>query len=322
MSAGLFTYVDSDQSKPACWIYRTPVAVLGSEEERAHREKQTRFRQVQLLELTKTEAHKKLFEGQYDLAIPAALQALRFSMDVYGQNSIELVPSYLLLGEASIGLKQYSQAEDYLSLAKWAVLKAPTCADSVRAQLCRNFGLLYSSEGSFDEALQQLALDGGIGAYRFVLGVDAQIYYSSLAKGPEHISDKRPINTVMLILLFVDFLQKLGRMIVSGGYFQLGNVFEKQNRIDNATALFDRVVAIWKKTLMSGSETLDEAQQAEANQMLTAIYTFRTRHSQSVTLPPEVHYVLAMLHRTCGRPDKAKEFAQKALEGIEWIADE
>jgi hypothetical protein len=59
--------------------------------------------QMQLLDIAKTEAHKKLFEGQYDLAIPAALQALRFSISVYGQHSVEVGPGYLLLGEASIG---------------------------------------------------------------------------------------------------------------------------------------------------------------------------------------------------------------------------
>ncbi|KAJ3120979.1 Zinc finger MYND domain-containing protein 12, partial [Irineochytrium annulatum] len=114
---------------------------------------------VQLLELSKTEAHKKLFEGQHDLAIPAALQALRFSMDVYGQNGIELVPSYLLLGEASIGLKQYKQAEDYLSLAKWAVLKSEKCENVIRSQLHRNLGLLYASQEQYAEALGQLAQD-------------------------------------------------------------------------------------------------------------------------------------------------------------------
>jgi hypothetical protein len=79
------------------------VGLLGSEEERMHRERQTRARRQALLEMARTEAHKKLYEGRFDLAIPAALQTLRFSTEVHGQNSIEVVPSYLLLGEASIG---------------------------------------------------------------------------------------------------------------------------------------------------------------------------------------------------------------------------
>lgn len=80
-------------------------------------------------------------------------------MLVYGPDAVELVPAYLLLGEASIGLKQYAQAEEYLSLAKWSVLKSPGCENSVRAQLHRNFGLLYASQGRFDEAVKQLAHD-------------------------------------------------------------------------------------------------------------------------------------------------------------------
>jgi hypothetical protein len=109
-----------------------------------------------------------LYEEQFDLAIPAALQALRFSMDIHGKDSVELVPSYLLLGEASIGLKQLNQAEDYLSMAKWAVLKSTDCDYAIRAQLCRNFGLLYASQANFEGALEQLSEDVSLNhGYRF-----------------------------------------------------------------------------------------------------------------------------------------------------------
>ncbi|KAI8924410.1 hypothetical protein BC831DRAFT_465792 [Entophlyctis helioformis] len=252
---------------------RTPVAVLGSEEERAYREKQTRARQLQLLQITKTEAHKLLFEGQYDLAIPAALQALRFSMDVAGPSSIDLVPSYLLLGEASIGLKQYKQAEDYLSLAKWAILKADHCENSVRSQLHRNFGLLYASQGDYEKALNQLALD---------------VYYISVAKNPEDIA-------------------------VTGGYFQLGTVFHKQNRIEHASAVFDKVVSIWKTIL----RTPDMHLAAEAIQMHTSIHAFRSNYSSSIIAATEVLYSLAQVYHASGQADKAKEFASRALEGLE-----
>ncbi|KAJ3026103.1 UNVERIFIED_CONTAM: Zinc finger MYND domain-containing protein 12, partial [Siphonaria sp. JEL0065] len=205
-----------------------------------------------------TIAYKKLFEGQYVLAIPAALQALRFSMDVYGQDGIELVPSYLLLGEASIGLKQYPQAEDYLSLAKWAILKAPDCEHWIRSQMHRNFGMLYASQEEYGEALTQLAQD---------------IYYASLEKGPENI-------------------------LVLGGFFQLGNVFHKQGKLEQANV-----------------EVLDEAQQAEGVQMLTTIYSYRTNYMTSPTGPAKVNFVMGKLHHIYGRADKAKEYAAKALEG-------
>lgn len=48
-------------------------------------------------------AQKYLFEGKHEAAVPAALHSLRFRMDVHGLSSVELVPAYLLLAEASLG---------------------------------------------------------------------------------------------------------------------------------------------------------------------------------------------------------------------------
>ena len=56
-----------------------------------------------MIELCRTTGQKLLFEGKYESAIPAALASLKFVIQVYGLSSIELVPSYLILGEASIG---------------------------------------------------------------------------------------------------------------------------------------------------------------------------------------------------------------------------
>jgi tetratricopeptide (TPR) repeat protein len=155
---------------------------------------------------------------KYDLAMPAALQALRFSMSLSGQNSIDLVPSYLLLGKASIGLKKYNQAEEYLTLAKWAILKVSDCHPGMRGLLHRNIGLLNFSRGNYEDALQHLSLD---------------VYYHSIAYNPEHIS-------------------------VSGGYYQLGNVFFKQTKMELVTAFYDKVVSIWKMTLIRPHEKFGE----------------------------------------------------------------
>ena len=35
----------------------------------------------------------------------------------------------------------------------------------------------------------------------------------------------------------------------SGGYFEIGNVFHKQDRIDLTNSYYDKVVNIWKTTL-------------------------------------------------------------------------
>ena len=60
---------------------------------------------------------------------------------------MEMVPPYLLLAEANLGLGRFKQAEEFLSLANWSVLKNPGCSNAVRSQLHRNFGKLYSAQG-------------------------------------------------------------------------------------------------------------------------------------------------------------------------------
>lgn len=59
--------------------------------------------QNHMVNLTRTTGQKLLFEGKFAEAIPAAMQSLRFAAEIYGLASVELVPSYLILGRASIG---------------------------------------------------------------------------------------------------------------------------------------------------------------------------------------------------------------------------
>jgi hypothetical protein len=125
-----------------------------------------------VIEIGKTEATRALLSQKFDHAIPGALQALRVTTDLFGEGGIEIVPPYLLLAQATTGLKKYKQAEEYLSLAKWSVLKHPTCSDALKSQLYRNFGTLYTSQGKHDTALHHFG---------------NSVYYSSLAMGPEHI---------------------------------------------------------------------------------------------------------------------------------------
>lgn len=184
---------------------RNPDAALGSEEERAEQNRLLQKQRVELLRISQQQAYKFLFEGQFALAIPAALQSLRFSMQISGSDSIDLVPSYLILGEASIGLKKYIEAEDYLSLAKWAILKAQNAENTLLAKLHRNFGQLYAAQELYDKALYQLALD---------------VYHSSLATNPEDIT-------------------------VTSGYYQMGMIFHQKGRTEDAAAFYDKVILIW-----------------------------------------------------------------------------
>jgi len=59
--------------------------------------------QMHILNLTHTTGQRLLFENRFTDAIPAAMQSLRVAVELYGLASVELVPSYLILGRASIG---------------------------------------------------------------------------------------------------------------------------------------------------------------------------------------------------------------------------
>lgn len=59
--------------------------------------------QKYIIDLTYSTAQKFLWDGKHEKAMPAALHALRFSTEVYGSSSVQLVPAYLLLAEACIG---------------------------------------------------------------------------------------------------------------------------------------------------------------------------------------------------------------------------
>lgn len=139
-----------------------------SDEERLERERRLHQLQLELLEICTTETKKNLFQSQFSLAIPAALQSLRFAMQIYGKDAVDLVPSYLLLAESSIGLNHFAQAEDYLSMAKWAVMKSSRKEYAIQAQLSRSLGQLYLSQNKIDQALVQFSEDV---YFSFIIGI-------------------------------------------------------------------------------------------------------------------------------------------------------
>lgn len=282
----------------------------GSEAEIRERNKQLILRQKEILDIARPQAQKLLFESQYALAIPASLLTLKFSLVLYGQDRLELVSAYLLLGEAFIGLKQYNQAEEYLTLARWCILKTaakdPTLQYAVSSQLHRNFGMLYQNQGNLDAAAENFA---------------QSIYYSALMHGPEHIA-------------------------VTGGYYKLGSVLEQLGKVEEASAFYEKVVDIWsgfcqatsnpsllEKVLASNSSQLlqkkkegmdassfssallDRAQQAEVISILAHIYQFREKKLQSSPMKSaECQIVLAKLYAYCRRYQEARQTLFKAIE--------
>ncbi|XP_020636810.3 zinc finger MYND domain-containing protein 12 isoform X1 [Pogona vitticeps] len=278
---------------------RTAFPFYNSEKERKHGREQKISREKFLAGLTHTVAQNFLFEGKHEDAIPAALHSLKFSISVYGSDSVELVPAYLILAEASLGLGHLPQGEEYLSQAHWIILKNPHSSSATQSNLHRNLGLLYAARGNFEESLRHLAND---------------VYYASCAFGTNSVA-------------------------VSGGYFHMANVFFRQNRMDIADSLYTEVVDIWHQhfchlidlqyqTLMTpaaidmlseevetADETLNEKEKAEATQMLGAILEMREQSArpQLPKIAKAVH-ALAMLHYLTRDLPKAQECVTKVLQ--------
>ncbi|XP_072174456.1 zinc finger MYND domain-containing protein 12-like [Diadema setosum] len=286
----------------------TQVSFLSSEEQRRKQEADMLERRINMIELTRTTGQKLLFEGKHEQAVPAAMQTLRFSIDVHGLDSIELVPSYLILAEASIGLHKLQQAEEYLAQAQWTVLKTPDSSHAIKSKLYRNWGLLYAAEGNFDEALRNLADD---------------IFHASEQYGTDDIS-------------------------TAGGYFHMANVFFRQNQMDVADSLYARVTDIWHKHLLrlvsarthraetpagvgavavelkkEKPESLDEAQEAEAKQVLHSIHDIREQSSsQNPVTTALVCHALAMLHFLLEDITKARDLTDKCQSLMSSSGDE
>ncbi|NXD29939.1 ZMY12 protein, partial [Spelaeornis formosus] len=175
-----------------------PQPTFHSEKDRKHGKEQLLRRQESLIAVALRTAQGFVWEGKPLEAIPAALQALRFSSRVFGSGSVQLVPIYLLLAEASTGTGRLRQAAKYLSQAQWIILQTPDCSAGLQSKLHRGLGLLTIAEGNLEQALYHLA---------------NYIYLATAEFG-------------------------LNSVEVSGGYFLMANIFFHQKKMDAANSLY------------------------------------------------------------------------------------
>ncbi len=85
------------------------------------------------------------------------------------------------------------------------------------------------------------------------------------------------------------------------------------------SSFYDKVVTILKNTLKPGLSTLDDAQIAEAINMLGTIKGFRTSYSKPGISIGEVDYVFGLLYKSSSNMEKAKEHTSKALTGTSFF---
>ena len=233
---------------------------LGSEDERNKRQLTITLSHHALIDLTRAEATKHLTNHNHLLAIPAALQSLRFAVQVYGKSRLELVPSYLLLAEGNLGLGRLKAAEEYLLYAHWAVVQSgERCAEAMQAELHRQFGLLYVKQGKLHEAIKSYAHD---------------VYHSSLEYGPEHIETSVGVFHMGSTFLLAHKAGANPAAASSTG--AADGQQEVSSSLDSALAFYDKYIDIWYKFLIN----------LRSSSPATAVNTPPTTASASRLLPP------------------------------------
>ncbi|CAG9460908.1 unnamed protein product [Pedinophyceae sp. YPF-701] len=129
---------------------------------------------VALLKLGSQEAARLMAAGDYESALPVALDAVAQGQVLFRQGGLEMFPLYLLAAQANLGMRRERACEDLLSLASHLANSQPQedITPVMAAQKARLWGQLYSMQGRQREALQSFAED---------------VYNCSLAYGPSDI---------------------------------------------------------------------------------------------------------------------------------------
>jgi tetratricopeptide (TPR) repeat protein len=202
---------------------RSDPPIIGTAEERETRTKHILDCKRSLIDFCLIESTSLISNNQFELAVPAATQALKLCKELFGEFSIEVVEPMLQLSQSCLGLNQLKQAEEYLALAQWNVLSVDNCSDKVLARLHLLSGRVLTAQGNFNNAKEELAQG---------------IYYSSRAFGAESVA-------------------------TSSGYYRLGDIFLAQGNKESALAFFDKVVDIWYKNLLAVFNADDDSAAAD-----------------------------------------------------------
>lgn len=149
------------------------------------------------------EAARLMASGQYDKALPVALDSVKRGQALFKPGpSFQMFPLFLLAAQANLGLQQADQCENFLDLASWLAVKEPQdTTNMMKSQLSRLYGQLYALSGKYPQALQSFAED---------------VYYCSLEYGTQ---DTR----------------------TSLGFYNLGKVFQTMGELEKCMRCCEQV---------------------------------------------------------------------------------
>lgn len=163
---------------------------------------------TELLDKAQAECRALLIQGCAEAAEEAGVKVLKLRERFHGPRHVALVPAYLHLARAKQFMERYGDAEEFLSLASYAVQKQQTTepvAVAIKAELHQTYGLLYAADEKMEVAVKHLT---------------CATYYMSCMHGPQHI-------------------------LTTFSYFDLGNVFAAKACMESAMAMYDNVKEIW-----------------------------------------------------------------------------
>ncbi|CAL1605786.1 unnamed protein product [Knipowitschia caucasica] len=259
----------------------------------------------ELIAISRAVAEGKLAEGKPEEALPAGQTFLRFSVDVFGSCSMELIPAHLLLAEAHIGLGKMSAACELLAEAQMSVHKSPDCGHELNQSLHRCLGRLHNAMGNLEDACFHFATD---------------IYHAAEAYGLEST-------------------------VCKNGYFLLAQVFVKKGKTPIVQSMYYEVAQTWhthltelmKPFLENPAGSLvptfdnsslkpgvgDKAKLIEADKMLQTVLDFERKQSRKHRgLTALASHCLALLWFMIGDRVKAKGFGHFSLESSKTSPDQ
>lgn len=222
-----------------------------------------------------------------EMAVTAAIEALKMGSELHGHHSLALIPLILQLASCCIDVGNLKKAETCLTQASFIVSKAGAeCTSEVRSSLYRVLGRLYTAHQNAPLALQFLADD---------------VYYSSLAYGPADVK-------------------------TAGGYAQMAAVFQLSGHAHDAgkaAALLDTVERIWRGFLVTmlrdrdGETDISEADAYDAQRHLDAVIQSRA------PAEPEAPWPLAFVKArgTMALLQAAVSYFVEAKEQLEDLMD-
>ncbi|XP_012934990.2 zinc finger MYND domain-containing protein 12 [Aplysia californica] len=143
-----------------CDLYaflKDSIRFVPGQDERDRLEKQRVIKKTEILKTAKSLAQKSLFQNHPDDAINQLSVAIHFAHELYGNNSVLIIPIHAMCVEALVKRGRMDQATQQLSKAEWILLNEDDCPDLIKADFYKNEGFLNMCKKEYKSALTSYA---------------------------------------------------------------------------------------------------------------------------------------------------------------------